>query len=320
MISGYDVIGDVHGHADKLDGLLKQLGYFKRSGAWGHTDRQAIFIGDLIDRGPEQRRTLDIARAMVDGGSAQMILGNHEFNAVAWATPNPEIPGEYLRPRSGMLGVRNRHQHHRFLEEVDDDSAVHRDYIAWFRSLPLWLDLNGLRVVHACWDARSMEVVKPWLSADGSLTYALIVEGSRKGSAEYVALETILKGPEIDLPEGFGYLDADGTHRSRARMRWWDHLAVTLRHVAEIPAGATSLDGSPFQPLPDEPIDDGLHIRYTDHVPVIFGHYWRKGIRKVDTAKTACVDYSAGAGGPLVAYRWNKGDLTPENFVAFPAA
>ena len=322
-ISGYDVIGDVHGHADKLEGLLKQLGYHECKNAWAHPDRQAIFVGDLIDRGKAQRRTVELARRMVDAGSARIVLGNHEFNAIAWATPNPEVPGEHLRPHSGKVGARNRKQHKKFLVEVGDDSTRHREYINWFRSIPLWLDLTELRIVHACWNSAAMNLLEPWLSADGSVTYALMVEGSRRGSAEYEAIETVLKGPEIQLPEGLAYCDKDGHPRIKARLRWWDANATTLRRAAEIPSDARTADDEPFPELPDSPLDVGVNEFYTDEVPVIFGHYWRTGPRPVDTSMTACVDYSAATvEGPLVAYRWFHGDklIKPENFASFPAS
>ena len=54
----YDLIGDIHGHADTLERLLKQLGYSRHHGVYGHSDRQAIFLGDFIDRGPQIRETL----------------------------------------------------------------------------------------------------------------------------------------------------------------------------------------------------------------------------------------------------------------------
>ena len=84
-MTAYDVIGDVHGHAGVLRGLLAKLGYVER-GAYRHPERQAVFVGDLIDRGPEQLATLRIVRSMVDAGDTLAVLGNHEFNAVAWAT------------------------------------------------------------------------------------------------------------------------------------------------------------------------------------------------------------------------------------------
>jgi hypothetical protein len=320
VMSGSDVIGDVHGYAGKLEGLLKELGYTRRKKVWSHPDRQVIFIGDLIDRGDAQRETVDIARNMVDAGSALIVLGNHEFNAIAWATPDPEIPGEFLRSHSRKIGTRNRNQHKKFLANVGEDSALHREYVAWFRSIPLWLDLGELRVIHACWQQSAMGVVTPWLSADGSVTHALMVEGSRRGSAEYEAIEIILKGPEIELPDGYTYLDKDGHPRHRARLRWWDAKATTLRRAAEIPPHSTTLDGQPFPELPDTPLGDGMNAPYTDKVPVLYGHYWRTGALHIDTPLTACVDYSAGAGEKLVAYRWDTGDkkLMKKNLVAFP--
>src|SRR5262245_44666221 len=63
--TGYDVIGDVHGHADKLIGLLGERGYGPAGGVWVHADRMAVFVGDLIDRGPQQLETIDVVRPMV---------------------------------------------------------------------------------------------------------------------------------------------------------------------------------------------------------------------------------------------------------------
>ena len=58
--SSYDIIGDIHGHARKLERLLRHLGYRETRDAWRHPDRTAVFVGDFIDRGPEQLRTIDI--------------------------------------------------------------------------------------------------------------------------------------------------------------------------------------------------------------------------------------------------------------------
>ena len=58
----YDLIGDIHGHADALQKLLRELGYAKQKGIYRHPDRQAIFFGDFIDRGPRIRETLEIVR------------------------------------------------------------------------------------------------------------------------------------------------------------------------------------------------------------------------------------------------------------------
>ena len=113
----YDIIGDIHGQASKLQALLDKLGYKLVNGIYVHPDiqRQAIFVGDLIDGGPEQLKTVSIVKSMVEKGSALAIMGNHEFNAIAWHTPNPLVPEDFLRTRSGKLGKKNREQHSAFL-------------------------------------------------------------------------------------------------------------------------------------------------------------------------------------------------------------
>ena len=86
--TGFDVIGDVHGHVEKLVELLTRMGYGKESGVWPHPSRQAAFVGDLIDRGPKQLEVLRLVRPMIDSGSALIVAGNHEFNAIAYHTPD----------------------------------------------------------------------------------------------------------------------------------------------------------------------------------------------------------------------------------------
>ncbi|MEM6596778.1 MAG: polynucleotide kinase-phosphatase [Cyanobacteria bacterium P01_C01_bin.69] len=86
----FDIIGDLHGCCDELEQLLQQLGYQTQS-AQGPTDsfwhfplythpegRRALFLGDLIDRGPRILDTLKLVRNMVSADSAVCILGNHE--------------------------------------------------------------------------------------------------------------------------------------------------------------------------------------------------------------------------------------------------
>jgi Calcineurin-like phosphoesterase len=92
----FDIIGDVHGQYTKLIELLKHLGYEQHQNTWKHPERTAIFVGDLIDRGPDQVQTVELVRRMEVIGAARCILGNHEFNAIAWATPDPEHPVNFF--------------------------------------------------------------------------------------------------------------------------------------------------------------------------------------------------------------------------------
>jgi hypothetical protein len=119
--------------------------YAESQGMFKHDTRKAIFVGDFVDCGPEQREVLRIARNMCEAGTAHAVLGNHKLNAIAWATSNGD--GGYLRRRS----EKNASQHLKFLRQLDEGSHEYKNAIAWFRQLPVWLELPGLRVVHACW-------------------------------------------------------------------------------------------------------------------------------------------------------------------------
>jgi hypothetical protein len=294
MTQHFDIIGDIHGHHDKLVALLERLGYERTRDSWHHTERTAIFVGDLIDRGPKQVDTIDLVRGMVESGSALCILGNHEFNAIAWHTPDPEHPGEFLRPH-GRPG--NQEQHQAFLDEVES-TPKHAEILTWLRTLPLWLDLGGVRVVHACWHEESMAVLRPHLGPNNSLTDEIVLLGSRKGHPVYEALEVVCKGPEVALPPGITFADKGGKIRHEVRVRWWQEDLSTYRKVAIGPAG--DIDRIPDVPLPA----DWKGHPYSG-VPVLFGHYWFTGRLEVITPQFACLDYSVAKDGPLVAYRWD---------------
>lgn len=314
-VTGYDVIGDVHGHADRLEALLRILGYRERGGAFRHPDRHAVFVGDLIDRHPQQLHTVNIVRRMVDAGAAQIVLGNHEFNAIAFSMRDDDS-GTYRRPHSD----KNLRQHQVFLYEVGFDTALHRELVAWFSEIPMWLELDGLRVVHACWSDRHIALLADELGPDRLLTQQAVEAATTEGTAVYEAVEIVLKGPEIDLG-GIWYRDQGGHRRTAARMRWWDASAVTLRRSALIPPGTVLHDGRRddvlVDELPDRPLTKIVVSPYDGAVPVLFGHYWwQRGAAEPMNPMATCLDFSVAAGGDLVAYRFDgEPRLDPGNLV-----
>lgn len=306
VVTGFDIIGDVHGCATKLEVLLGELGYVRddATGAYRHPRRHAIFVGDLIDRGDEQLQVLEIAKPMVDTGSAQIVMGNHEFNAIAYAIEHPPGSGRFLREHS----EKNHRQHAAFLDQL---TAGQREYYTeWFKTLPLWLDLGDLRVVHACWHEPSMAVVRGALGSSRFTALEQFVRASTAGDPLYDAIEVLLKGPEISLVDHGqpAYLDKDDHRRESARVRWWDADASTLGDAAEL-GNVTTEDGQPYPALPAIELDPTERsFVYDGPVPVFYGHYWRQGSPEhlLDwTSHTACVDFSAVRGGTLTAYRFS---------------
>lgn len=307
-VEGFDVIGDVHGMAGPLESLLSTMGYRDDTGVWRHPSRQAIFVGDLVDRGPEQVRTVAIVRAMVEAGAALIVMGNHEFNSIAWATQRAD--GTYCREHTD----KNRAQAQEFLNQFKAGSAAHRDCIDWFRTLPMWLDLGDLRIVHACWHPESLTTL-------GSAEINEDMITAHKSEPLYEAIEIVLKGPEAPLPDGIAFADPDGHQRDKARVRWWD-LDAQNADLLEIPNGAKTPDGDPFA-LPEDFELDRSKVAMADAgAPIFFGHYWRNVKHhpfEVAAPLAACVDWSAVKGGPLVAYRWSgEAELDSANLIGVP--
>ncbi len=80
----FDIVGDVHGCGDELETLLQTLGYVRNElGAFAHPGgRKALFVGDLVDRGPRVPDVLRIVMAMVEAGTALAVPGNHDLKLV----------------------------------------------------------------------------------------------------------------------------------------------------------------------------------------------------------------------------------------------
>jgi hypothetical protein len=297
----YDVIGDIHGHVEPLVALLLRLGYVP----WGRgfrapAGRQAVFLGDLIDRGPGQTRVLEIVRAMVDSGDARCILGNHEFNAISFVTPALD-GSDCLRPNRANPGkcAKNRAQHAAFLAAVGEGSAGHRACIDWFRSLPLFLDLGGIRVVHASWHAPSAAVVaEQYWDCQGRMSDEFLYGAHEAGSALAAARKRLTCGLELALPEGAFITDKDGHRHFDFRVACWRDWARNLRQVALVPAGFE-------EQVPDAPIGASV-LNPIKGAPVFLGHHWFNGPHPaIESPKVAVLDWSVAKGGRLVAYRWD---------------
>jgi hypothetical protein len=302
----YDIIGDIHGCAHSLQLLLDRLEYSVRDGAYRHPERRVIFLGDFIDRGPLQRETIEIVRLMVDAGSALSVMGNHEFNAIAYYTPDRES-GDYLRPHT----EKNMRQHQAFLDAFAHTPDDYAEVIAWFMTLPLWLDLGGLRVVHACWDARLIARIEEFQGGSHQLGAELLVQASHRGQWQFEALETLLKGKEIRLPEGASFRDKDGTSRHNIRVRWWDQGATNFKEAFFGPESARTH-------IPEDEIAGDHLVDYSHEAPPVFlGHYWMEGDPAPLARNIACLDYSvAKPGGRLTVYRWDGEQvLEKERFV-----
>ncbi len=310
-MSGFDVIGDIHGHADELQALLRKLGYVPDGAGFRPPQgRQLVFVGDLIDRGPQQQRTLDIARSMVLAGHAHCVMGNHEFNAIGYVTQDPDT-GDFLRPHIADTTEcrKNVAQHAAFIAQIGEDTPAHRHWVDWFRTLPLFIDLGGIRVSHASWHDPSIQAII--CAADDArqpMTSAAMFLACHKDPALESARLRLTCGLEWPLPEGLFIIDKAGHAHPDVRIADWRHRANRLREVALVPKGNENT-------VPDIGIPDSIRPVPITGAPIFIGHHWFSGEPALEDDKIFCLDWSvAREGGRLVAYRWDgETHLHPAN-------
>lgn len=299
-----DLIGDIHGHADELEALLKRMGYTVMNGSYAHPERMVLFVGDYIDRGPKIRESLALVRRMVDAGQAIALMGNHEYNALCYHTSDGK--GGFLRERT----LKNTEQHEVTIAAFAAHPDEWKETLAWLLTLPLYHETDQFRAVHACWDAQHIAYLRTRLVGD-RLTEALLHEAGPEESELHKAIEETLKGKELLLPDGLSFSDAGGRERQHLRIKWWvDPVGATYRELA-FPAHAV---------VPSHPVDaasfGGRPHYFPDELPVFFGHYWLKHEPALQRENICCLDYSVAKEGKLVAYRYDgERELDPAKLV-----
>jgi len=293
-IQTYDIIPDIHADHGRLALTLDALGYRQGGGTWEHPEgRIAAFLGDFIDRGSQNRAVIETVRAMVEGGTALAIMGNHELNALHYhgRGENRHRTGDgYMRAHT----EKHARQHASFLAEYPLGDPATRDVLDWFLTLPVFLELEGFRLVHACWESGAIVDVQQ-RRPDGRLDPADLEEIALEETRFAKAVDTLLKGPEVQLPDGYSFEDNDGALRREVRVKWWASEGASWRD-------ATLSVPDPSR-LPEGPISDLSGIRFygADEPPVFFGHYKRAGRpAALDTGNVMCLDYL----DEPCAYRW----------------
>lgn len=277
------IIPDIHADADRL----------RRSIAAAPSSGRLAFLGDLIDAGPDvarpaDREVLQEVRSLVEDGRAQIVMGNHELNAILFhRVGRDNVP---LRSR----GEKNAKQHRSFCEAFGVGTPEALDWTEWFLELPLWLDLGRLRLVHACWNDSDIQIIST-RRPDGKLRHEDLVEVAAKASPFAKAVNNLLTGPERKLPEGVSFHDKSGHERHHARIAWWRSNERTWRRAA--------LSIPNLHELPDTEINsfDGVQFYVEGAPPVFVGHYKMLGEPVIESANAVCLDYPHA---PCV-YEWH---------------
>jgi hypothetical protein len=330
-----DIIGDVHGEIDALLRLLHRLGC---DPARRTVTRPLVFVGDLIDRGPDSPAVVSLVKRLMEAGVAHCVVGNHELNLLQGLEKegNGWFRGDgtdgFQRELGGVV------QHLTF-DSVPAHPEMADDTLDFLASLPLAMVREDLRVVHACW--RSSAVAS--LPAEGEVAplsreWAIRIRDELRGGGQ---LEQ--ERQEIAPFANLKRLDVRPTHDLPA------HAEVAEARQCRHPIKALT-SGLETRVLFDDIFFVGGKWRFVrrldwwnqyDEAPaVVVGHYWRRRAgamvegkpdpwntpRHTDWAgprrNVFCVDYSVGRrfaeravgrvggfDGGLAALRWPEREL-----------
>ena len=257
-----DIVGDIHGEIEALTALLRHLGY----DADGNHPRQRtlIFVGDLVDRGPDSPTVLKLVERLVKTGRAFAILGNHEINLLA----------NEAKDGSGWY----------FDERVESDNVKYAPFIratfeekiaavAFLLTLPIALERPDLRIIHAAWIAADIEKLrevqlenvlskyKEWDAAADNYAKDLRPKIREELKTWPYGLEDQSKQPP--------FLHAHAEHDSVSQM---------MNPLKILTSGVEREASKPFYASGKWRFLDRVKWwdEYDEPVPVVIGHYWRR--------------------------------------------
>lgn len=300
----YDIIGDVHGHADQLRNLLLKMDYKPVEDYYSHPTRKAVFVGDFINRGPKIRETINLIRKMVERDAAYAILGNHELYAVLYYLR--DIEGKYYKKRIPKYQL----QINQTLAEFVSCKEEFKSHLKWFRTLPMYLDFGKIRIVHAFWDDENIKLLQEKIT-EPKLKKSVLREIALNGTEFSSKFWETCKGVDFQLPKDLLIFDDEGRPHRSFRMKWWD-----------TPEGKTFKDISlesrfelPAYTIPKELVQYRKPYLAQDPI-VFFGHYCLKQCCGIITDNLCCVDACVTRTGKLLAYRWDGEEkLDNSNFI-----
>ena len=140
------VIGDVHGHCDKLQKLMKANGLIDDTGKWAAGATHLWFMGDYFDRGPDGIGVIDLimrlqTEAAAAGGKVGALLGNHDVHFLAAHELGNEPDGSRERTFLGSWHANGGLDY--------DLQRLVQHHIAWIKALPAMALVENHLLAHA---------------------------------------------------------------------------------------------------------------------------------------------------------------------------
>jgi hypothetical protein len=283
-----DVIGDVHGEIEPLQQLLSKLGY-------DATDRhprgrRLVFVGDLTDRGPDSPAVLDLVRALVGRGLAQCLLGNHELNLLRGDLKSGNewfVDPMHARAQPGGEFVRSK-------PAADIKKSMWLKFLA---SLPLALERDDLRVVHAAWVPSEIAALRAEHGSTTEIYDRFTTQTRRQLEMEGVLARARQEQAEwgTRIPDRLAMVPLlPGIAERDERFQMGSPVRVAT-------SGVERMARVPFWSSGRWRMCQRVNWweEYDEPVPVIIGHYWRQAKPVLNSTHAASKPQTFATVGPL---------------------
>lgn len=217
-----DIVGDIHGD---IDGLQKLLNHLEYDAAGNHpAGRKLVFVGDLVDRGPDSPAVVQLVRNLVKAERAQCVLGNHELNIMLSLRKFDNgwfYAEEFIDSKSGLV-----------VPQVLADDDIRAETLKFFNSLPLALEREDVRVIHACWQpemvsmiSNANDVVEYFNQHQFNINLGLAIRADledwqrEQRHQNLNPVKVLTSGLEVKTDKPF---ESSGKIRNLERFPWWD--------------------------------------------------------------------------------------------------
>ena len=300
-----DIVGDIHGEYQAFCDLLQALGY--DNNGIHPKGRRLVFVGDLVDRGPNSPQVVEDVMRMVDAGNAQCVLGNHELNILM------ELPKDGNGWLSEEYEQISQEKGWRYEWEQSATPEQYQRFLAFFATLPLGLERTNnfpLRVVHALWDTKKIQdiMIQTDIATDCRQKDIILKQSITKEEDKNIKefkKNYDLHNEQLQPPPPMCHTIAE----VETRIQMSNPIKV-MTSGAECPmrGGEPKYLSGKFRMTERLPWWES----YDEGIPVVFGHYWRtlleqrspeqKRLFKNTTydswlgknSDTYCIDFSVG--------------------------
>lgn len=296
-----DIVGDIHGELHALLDLLRHLGY--DADGRHPQSRTLVFVGDFVDRGPDSPGVVDVVQRLVEAGHARAIAGNHEINLLRHDAKDGA---------GWFFDARLDSDLRKYRQFARATTTLQRARIETFlNSLPLGLEREDLRVIHAAWHAPDVAKARSMPLGGARAAY-----DHWETQAAQIAVQRRIAERMAEEKNRWPHSLEDGERHPPFLQAHCDNELnkATVNPLKVLTCGLERQTHAPFFAGNKWRFVERMAWweQYAEPTPVVMGHYWRSTLPHQSTQEglfsdispyawhgqlgnVFCVDYSVGA-------------------------